>query len=478
MKKSAGISDRQVQRALARMLDRAVEGSAVTSAGGGKTGSAYCAAWEGERILDGFYTVGRVEAEMGRSQERPGKPSKQFERARYWFENQWFVRSVTLLRCAFYNYGFQVQAVEKKDKEKVKRWDKANARMSRRYARDAWIEWLIQNCVLGVWRTEGGNPPMTWAPEAAKYSDAFGEETLTLIHNFKDAQIGKLSRKEQAALKKKPGELVLTHDDDAAFSFEVLSRQRSGYGLGPPSYLPIFTCSAQLESLEVGMALLAGSMRNVMEQHKMGHEIKSGIHAGSRANMIKKTRVDEFTKATKGKNGSYRIATNFDHNIVAAANWPQDGTNLFDAKWYESGMMRLMNWANPIGPMILGKNLNPFLMNMLRTQAADEREIMKEHLTKVFVEALGAPEGIELRWSDRCFIDPRIAATLISTGLNSGPVSQSTFQEELGLDRDQERERKLEEFGLPKSQTTPIYDGAHGPPKDKGRKPGTRDGDG
>jgi hypothetical protein len=128
--------------------------------------------------------------------------------------------------------------------------------------------------------------------------------------------------------------------------------------------------------------------------------------------------------------------------------------------------------------LILGKTLNPYLLPMLKIQAVAEREIVAEHLRTVFIEALGAPDDIKLVWSNKPFVDPRIAADLSKTALASGPLSQTSFLEEIEADPEEERENKAMEAKLPKSQTTPIFDAAHGDKKPPGRKPGTRDGQG
>ena len=459
--------------------------------------SALCSSWEGERVLDGFASIGRVEAELSKAQDDPMDRPRQFEKARHWFKHHWFIRSIILMRYHFFTFGFAVKsegppslgasasAEATADKSarhsatRVAEWERNNRRMYRRYAREAWLEWLLQDNVVGLWRKAGGRPPLAYPPERCEFSDLFGSETLTINHGVRQEHIttiGAFSRSEQREFQANPMELKLTHDSKV-FGFDVLKRERTGSGFGIPTVAPLFVCAAQLQSLEVADAQLAAACRTVMEQHLMGHEIKAGIHAGSKAHFWNKSRAQGFEKSVKGKQGHVRITTNFDHQIKQAANWPD--AKVYDAKRYEAGINRMALWAMPLGQMVLGKSLNPFLLPMLKFQAAGEREYLAEHLRQVFIEGLGAPAEIKLVWSNKCFADGRIAADLSKMALAAGPLSQRSFLEEIGADQEEEWDRKEAEGAKSKKLTTPIYDAAHGPPKKgAGRTPGTRDGEG
>jgi hypothetical protein len=80
------------------------------------------------------------------------------------------------------------------------------------------------------------------------------------------------------------------------FGFDVLKPERMGSGFGIPTITPLFVCSAQVQSLEVADAQLAAACRVVMEQHLMGHEIKSGIHPGSGVNPKPENRRPKETR--------------------------------------------------------------------------------------------------------------------------------------------------------------------------------------
>jgi hypothetical protein len=435
-------------------------------------------AWEGERVLDGFASIGRVEAELSKAQDNPMDRPRQFEKARHHWKSQWFIREITRLRYAFYNFGFRLGA-EGGSESAVKKWAKSSRKQYRRYAREAWLEWLIQDNVVGIWRQKGGKPPVVYPPENCQLIDVWGTEMLKIRHGVTQdivTTIGAFSKVEQAEFAKNPNEIKLTHDNPV-FGFDVLRRERTGSGFGVPTVADIFSVAAEMVSSEVALQTLAAACRLVIEQHALGYEIKSGLHAGSKANHMAPERVDGLKKELKGKTGHIRLATNFDQKIIMAANWPDP--KHFSETRFSAGMMRLAIWSMPLGQMLLGKNMNPFLMTMLRVQAAAEREFMEEHLRTIFIEGLGAPENLKLRWSNQCFVEPRIAADLLKTGLAAGPISQETFTYEAGFDREDELENKEQEAKLPKSHTHPIYDAAHGPEKKPaGRKQGTRDGDG
>jgi hypothetical protein len=452
------------------------DGSAVLVLKPGRT--ALSSAWEGERLLDGFASIGRVEAELSKAQDDPMDRPRQFEKARHHYKHQWFVREIIKQRFNFFHYGFRIGTEEGgKPSPKIKQWEANNRKNYRRYARDAWLEWLIIENVVGLWRTAGGKPPLVFPPEKCEFTDFFGNEIIKLRHDLSTEHvttIGAFSRAELTEFTRFNNELKLDHNNKF-FGFDILRRERVGNGFGVPALSPIFITAAQINSLEVSDAQLAAACRTVYEQHKMGHEIKSGIHAGSKAHFWNEGRAKAFETSIKGKTGHIKITTNFDHEIV----YPRPDPKFFDEKRYASGISRLALWSMPIGQMLLSKTINPFFLTMLKFQAVAEREYLAEHLKTVFVQALGAPADIKPIWSNRCFADPRIAADLTKNGLAAGPLSQGSFLEEAGFDPEEERERKAMEADLPKGQTTPIYDAAHGPPKKPaGRKPGTKNGEG
>jgi hypothetical protein len=429
-----------------------------------------CSAWDGERRIEGNLTLG-VEGALFYGQDTPADRPSQFKKARHWATHHWLVRSILQVRASFYHFGFRIGSTAGKVEGRLARWRDNNVDMWSRYARECWMENLVQDNVLGLW-TNNGVPPIIYPLERVEFRDEFGVERIKIQHGLNASQVDKMSLppKTKAAFKKS-STLELGHDDPL-FGFEILKRERMGAGFGPTAIEPIFSACAETESHEVGDAQLAASGRTVYEQHQLGHEIKSGMHAGSPVHFWNKDRAKLVEKQIKGKSGHVRVTTNFDHKIL----WPRPDPKNFDAKKYESAIQRIAWWGMPLGHMILTRSLNPFLMPMLKTLAADERVRVGTHLRKVFIEALGAPEEVKPVWSNRCFNDPRIAADLLKTGLQAGPLSQGTFVEEAGYDAEEERERKLEESKLSKKVLEPAYDMHHGPiSKLKGKPGGTPD---
>ncbi|HEX3800267.1 MAG TPA: hypothetical protein VH413_16345 [Verrucomicrobiae bacterium] len=437
-----------------------------------------CSAWEGERVVDGPYSFSAAESQLSHSQEAPRRPREQFQKSREYFRDQFFIRGIILLRMAFFHFGFRIASEDGKASKQITTWEQNNRRMYRRYAREAWLEWLIEDNVVGVWRVQGGKPPIAYPVENCKLADLWGEEVLEIEHRITPEMANAMqgfSQAEKTKFLQNPNHLLITHKDNV-FGFDVLRRAKMGTGFGSPTIASAFSAAAEMTSLEVGTQTLGGACRLVLEQHKMGYEIKSGLHAGSKANHWNEKRSDSFKKEIKGKVGHVRASTNFDHTMVQAANWPDP--KHFQEGRFSGAMLRLANWAMPLGQMLLGKNLNPFVFPMLKQQALMERDYMAEHLRTIFIEGLGAPRNIKIVWSNKCFSDPRVAADMLKTALASGPLSQTTFLEDIGEDPETERENKKAEAALPKSHTNPIYDAAHGPPKKgKGRPSGSSDGD-
>jgi hypothetical protein len=408
----------------------------------------------------------------------PQAPDKCFEKARWWRRYNGFIRQCLLIRQAFYDFQFKIFPRHKGDKSKLDKWLATPfvAKAVRTYRRDVWSEWLTLDVAVGFWRDKGGLP-QTYPPERCRYDDSFGSETLRIRHGLTAEQIRglNLSKREKDELLKNPSELVLVRNalgqmEDSAFNFDVVKRERVGAGFGRPGLESVYRAAAQQESLEVRDAILAHATRLVIEQHLLGHEIKSGMHAGSKANFCNEKKAKAVEEGLRGKTGHTRIVTNFDHKVA----FPGPDPNQYEGKRYLAVLDRLLLWSMPVGQIILTKTLNPYLMEVFRTQATADRESVGAHLELVFAGALACPVPIQAKWSDRCFRDSRLALDMIKTGLNSGPISQHTFITETGYDPDEEREKKAEEAKLPTAQTQPIYDGAHGAnKKTSGPKPGS-----
>jgi hypothetical protein len=417
-------------------------------------------------------------AELAFGQDTPQlKIEDALAKSRYWTINNWFVPVILGLRYVFFNYDLAIKAVNKSDQGKIGTWlakdDGRVEREVRRYARDAWMEFLSVDNVACAWRRSTGKP-ICYPAEKTQFSDDLGEEVLIIRLKLSSDQIRAmqgLTDKERLRLKQNGGNLTLRHGDPD-FEFDVARRERAGRGYAWPRLATIFTTCAQNESMEVGDNLIAAMGRLVYEQHKLGHEIKSGLHAGSPQHFYNDKKGKALEKNLKGSVGHVRLATNFDHDIT----FPRMDPKYFDAKKFESVVRRLALWSMPLGQMILEKGLNPYLMDIFGKQAEEAREYMAEHLPVVYRGAMKAPAAVKVEWSAKCFRDSRLAADLMKSALAGGPASQTSFQRFVGLDPEAERALKQEESELPEAQTFPLYDPSHGAPdKAAGRKRGTAD---
>ena len=146
--------------------------------------------------MDGFASIGRVEAELSKAQDNPMDRPRQFEKARHWWKHQWFVRAVTLARYNFFTFGFQIKSESGKQKAAITAWELNNRSMYRRYAREAWLEWLVQDNVVGLWWRRGGHPPTVYPPERITFEDIFGHEKIKIRHGVSQ-EIGRASCRER-----------------------------------------------------------------------------------------------------------------------------------------------------------------------------------------------------------------------------------------------------------------------------------------
>ena len=259
-------------------------------------------------------------------------------------------------------------------------------------------------------------------------------------------------------LRLKQNKTIKIKADVEYFHFEVLKREEVGRGLGHPRLAGEFLALTTGDSLESHDAVLADTMRRVYEQHKLGHETRYGPNAGGASNFVKKARQDAVKNETKGKKGLLQISTNFDHAIE----WPGVDSTRFSADRYEGVIRRLDHWALPVPQLLASQSAQPQLMRLFEAMAEEERKDIALHLQLVG-EAFGWGFEVTPQWGNECFRDERIFTELLKNGLASGPVSQTTYLKALNLHPETERAHKAAESLLPKEQTTPIYDAAHGP---------------
>jgi hypothetical protein len=252
--------------------------------------------------------------------------------------------------------------------------------------------------------------------------------------------------------------LKLTHDSKVFF-FKVLKEEPVGMGFGWPDLGTLFHACSLNESLLVGDRQLADACRSVYEQHLLGHEIKSGNHAGSPAHFMKKPRAEAVKKEIQSKKGHIQLATNFDHLIRIGAGRPEPAQ--FDTKRYAQVAEQMAVWGLPFAQMLNGQ-INPYLMTLARQLGDTDRKRVRPYLTAVLQEALLAPAPITLQWDDACFWDSRMLLDLLKAGLAGGPISQESFLRLTLGNPTTEREAKARDAELPEDMVKPAFDAAHG----------------
>ena len=420
--------------------------------------------------------------------------SQIFQQSRRWWRLVRFIQKVCELKLGFYNYGLLgqrwrptdekkplgdqvlewhpgIRAADRKNDEKILAWKKTNAPEIQRVVLDVWREWFITRNVVSLWRVKGRL--IVKPPEQCTFTDQFGIEVLKIKHGLTGQQIEKmkgLTDSERNALKRGGSEMELTHDS-RTFFFNVLRDEAMGMGFGWPDLVTLFHVCDLEESLLVGDRQLASAARLIYEQHKLGHDIKSGPHAGSPAHFINKKRADATKGQIKSKKGHIQIATNFDHDIVIGAGRPDP--RQYDALRYKTVAEQMALWGTPFAQMWAGV-VNPFLMSLARCLAATDRLRLGPYLAGVLKEAVGAPAEVVLFWDDSCFWDSRLLLDVVKTALAGGPLSQESFLRVAGFPAADERAQKLMESKLPKEVLEPAFDAAHGD-KEAGKPAGTKD---
>lgn len=397
-------------------------------------------------------------------------------RSRYFARRNLFIRRVLALRLFYCNAGMTLAPAEgRSGQATLDRWcedpkNRADLRALQTYVRDAWRERLTITNLISFWHQASARPSIL-RPEEVKYTDELGYELLEYTVRLTDAQIKRLSLPpELRARLLQSKKLELTHDDEL-FSFEVLKDDKAGEGLSWPDLLPVLLEAGQWEAHAVRDKILADTGRQVIEQHKLGHEHRYGLQAGSTKTWINKARSDAVKKELAGKVGHVQFKSNFDHEII----WPCPDPKNWEPKRYQAVIDRLLWWALPLGHMVIAKALNPHLMEILRVMVIEERKAMAPHLEQVINDVFELPVPVKLKWDTRCLRDSRLLFDMIKNGLNAGPISQTTYQKTAECDPDEERELKGDEAKLPKEKTHPLYDAAHGPPDKGGKKPGSKD---
>lgn len=385
--------------------------------------------------------------------ERPSTSQDAFKRARIWAVQNWYVTEVLKLKLAFYNFGGKITSVKKGDHSKVTDFLAAHpdmALIASRYQREVWREWLTLKNVVSFWRQEKQTPPLLLPPENCTFKDALGVPRLWTRFDYdkKDAPPGTPQELIDRYFSKKPFELDPENFDE---HFEVLTTQRRGQGFGMPDLYSVFNTLGQTESMEIGEQMLALAGRRVVHIHRLGFEQKGQNPSKFQQKMSlwSKARSAEILKFFNGRYGFVETTMNFDQVLDVFLG--DGGPKSYDGRKWDSPVRRLMWWGGPLGFMMVANSMNPFLLGMLKTSASEEREEVAPHLNRVLNAAIRWPVPVKVVFSNRCFIDARLAWDMVSGLLKQGPLSATTAVTEADFCPEQEVEQKKLEAKSPES---------------------------
>lgn len=379
---------------------------------------------------------------------RPTTTQAAFAQARQWVIMNWFVSEVIKLKLSFYNYGFKITSEEKGKHAKVADYLNKNRQVRRavgRYVREVWREWLTLNNVVSFWREEAKDSfPSLLPPEKCRYVDAMGTPRLWTVLDYekKDAPPGTEKRILDRYFTRKEFELDADNWDE---HFDVLTTQRRGQGFGMPDLYTLFRTLTQVESMEIGEIMLALAGRRVVHLHRLGFEQKGQQPSKyqQKHSLWSKDRSKKILDFTNGRFGFMETTVNFDQQWEVFLG--DGGPKSYDEKKWGTVIRRMMWWGGPLAFMMVANSMNPFLLGMLKTSATSDREEVGEHLNLVLNSAFKFPVPVKVTFSNRCFIDPRLAWDMVNSLLKQGPLSATTAVEQADFNPEQEVERKRAE---------------------------------
>lgn len=390
--------------------------------------------------------------------ERPSTPQDCFMRARSWQKENWFVHTVNQGKVDFYNYGMELVPKEntKQNRKKLEDFWEKNKRIylsTHQYCKEVMREFVLNQNVVSFWREapETKMVPFLLLGEQCDYVDIFGVPRLWWNPNYKPVhmpqsndvfQFSGMSGKDIKNRYFTGQKIELSEDWDE--HFEVLTTNYRTMGFGIPDLYSVFRTLTQNESMEVGDAMLGLLSRRVVLDHKLGFELK-GMGASPNAAFQKdvsiwtKKRGDALIKYFNGRYGFIETTSNFDY---AQKVWALDPKLFVGTKW-DTVINRLLWWGGPLGFMIVCKQPNPFLLGIFKSMSDGVRSDVGMHLNFTLNQGVSKlPMEIEVKWSDRCFLDMRLAWDMVSGLMKQGPLSLTTSLSEAGFDPNMELELK------------------------------------
>ena len=410
-----------------------------------------------------------------------------FERARYYAKESSFLTRFLPLKRAVLNYGLKIKPAPNKGKkptpqevEKLNAWldeptnltfedytdpstrevigievNAANREMIAKFVQDIWNEFILLDNAIALW-LDGQPYAAVLPPEKCTYADKLGVPVLKYTHGLSQQEIALLPSDQQERFRLS----VVTINPKFGEHFKVLKRARIGDGFSWPALYSIFRLLGEVESKEVGMNAMGFAMRKVTRHHKLGHEIKSGDRAGKPTHFWNQQRSDAVKKLFVNVVGLDDFTSNFDHDIQFP--WPD--MEYFDETCWKGSCMRLNDWGGPLAAMLAAKGVMPYLAPALKAQCLDDRRVVGEFLNQVINAAYAPPMPVAVAWSNLIFNDARLQSELLKFAALQGWTSVQTGQEEVGLNSEEEEDRKLVEAqdADARRKYGPMFDPAHG----------------
>lgn len=347
-----------------------------------------------------------------------------------------------------------------------------------RFTNETWLDFNIMDCSVSFWRDGSGRLRkrlVTVPPEKCEYSDALGIQKIKIDLGWKREQLtGQKLTLDQLARYSQP----LVPNEAEGEHFRVLKRERVGLGFGWPGMETVFRTLNQNESLEVADNLNAWLCRQVLRQIKLGHEVRNPFaNVMQKGFMFTPKAAEVVLDHVKDRVGLITEVTNFDTEFI----FPFPDGKRFEKARYEAALERLAMWLGPLGVMFFGRQLNPFLVMMLKAAVLEDRMLMAAYLEEIIAEYFAPPVPARVVWDEKIFMDARQLLEFMKAGQAAGAYSNRTFIEESGGDADTEMERRREEIKLAKTEPAlfkPLFDVAHGdgkPTKPGGRPAGQDD---
>ena len=316
--------------------------------------------------------------------ERPEDMRAMFKLARKWHKEHWFVEQALKLQKAFLNYGLRLTAEDDRGRAQLKKFmaDPRKKGALLRYIHTVWTEWLLQDNVVSFWRSEV--TPYLLLGETCTYSDAMGIEKLKVDLGYKKGQLEGSGLSAEEIKRYTSREVTLSEDFDEYF--EVLTRAPRGGGFAVPRLYRVFRVLSQCESMEVGETMLAYAGRLVVRMHRMGWEVKAGGNLAKQSEYLwKRERAKAIKDYFVGRQGYAETTGQFDHKIDI--HWVDP--KLYESRKWDTIISRLLWWAGPVGFMMMAKSASPFLLQMLKSDAEQDRPMVGAHLESVINQGFG-----------------------------------------------------------------------------------------